>query len=363
MLQRSGGRPEVFAKVGDSITISGAFFRCFDGDDVRWGEHENLKEARDFFARTRVDDRATSFGRATEAARVGWRTMRILKGIPTPLDKELLALRPAWAVVMLGTNDTYTDSMQGYAIALRALIDALLKRNVVPLLSTIPPRRDKQEAREQVVEMNAVVRMMAQSRQIPLMDLFGAMDGLDHGGLGRDGVHPDAFRDNLVHPCWLDTQGLSAGMNQRNLLVLEALDRMRRKVLEGEPPDPPSDPEPGDGSWEKPSALLLPDVAHGDLRGGPSRVTSYSCNKEQFAGPERVYRVEIAQSKRLRIRLFPEGKGRLGLRWLTSLDPPTCGAHARSRLDLTVKAGTYWLVVESGSAKDAGPYGLTVLER
>ncbi|MCU0659508.1 MAG: hypothetical protein MUF64_30870, partial [Polyangiaceae bacterium] len=103
MIERSGGRPEVFAKVGDSITISGAFLRCLEGNDLRWGAHERLAEARDFFMKTRVDGRHTSFGRDTLAARVGWRTFRVLKGVPQPLAQELDALRPAWALVLLGT--------------------------------------------------------------------------------------------------------------------------------------------------------------------------------------------------------------------------------------------------------------------
>lgn len=362
-LQRSGGRPDVFAKIGDSITISGDFLRCLDGEDIQWGDHPALKETLQFFRHTKVDERSSSWGRATEAARVGWRTERILQGVPTPLDQELLAVQPAWALVMLGTNDTYADSMRGYAIALRTLLDALLKKDVIPLLSTIPPRRDKTEAREQVLEMNAVVRMLAQARQIPLMDLWGSMEPLYHAGLARDGIHPQAYRDDQVHPCWFDAQGLTAGMNQRNLLVLEALDRVRRKILEQEPPDLPGEPISGNGSWENPVMLPASNVYYGTLQGGTSRVKSYTCDREQWAGPERVHRVEVQRATKLRIRLFSEGKSRMTMLWLSTLSPPGCDARARSRLDLSVQPGTYWLVVDSGSEKDAASYGLTLLER
>jgi hypothetical protein len=354
---------EVFAKVGDSITVSGAFLRCFDGDDLRWGEHGGLKETRDFFARTRVDERSTSFGRDTLAAKVGWRTEKVLKGMRPPLLRELDALRPAWAVVMLGTNDTFPDGMQGYAQALRTVIDTLLERGVVPLLSTIPPRRDSLQARELTEEMNAVVRMVARSRQIPLMDLFRAMDDLPHGGLGGDGVHPEPLREDRMHPCWFNAQGLTAGMNVRNLLVLDALDRVRRKVLGDEAPDPDPPAPEGDGTWSAPTVLALPGVHDGDTRGGPMQATTYRCNKEKFPGPERVFRVDVARPGRVRVRLFSEGKSKLALRWLASPDPDRCEARARARLDVNVTPGPRWLVVESASEAEAGNFGLTVLPR
>jgi hypothetical protein len=363
LLKRSGGRVEVFAKVGDSITVSGAFLRCFDGDDLRWGEHGGLKETRDFFARTRVDERATSFGRDTLAAKVGWRTEKVLKGMRPPLLRELDALRPAWAVVMLGTNDTFPDGMQGYAQALRTVVDTLLERGVVPLLSTIPPRRDSLRARELTEEMNAVVRMVARSRQIPLMDLFRAMDDLPHGGVGGDGVHPEPLREDRMHPCWFNAQGLTAGMNVRNLLVLDALDRVRRKVLGDEAPDPDPPASEGDGAWATPVLLALPGVHDGDTRGGPMQATTYRCNKEKFPGPERVFRVDVARPGKVRVRLFSEGKSKLALRWLSSPDPDRCEARARARLDVNVTPGPRWLVVESTSEAEAGRFGLTLLPR
>jgi hypothetical protein len=363
VLERSSGRRDVFAKVGDSITVSGAFLRCFEGDDIRWGEHASLRETRDFFAATRLDDRTSSFGRGTLAARVGWRTVRVLEGSPPPLLRELDALRPAWAVVMLGTNDTYPDAMQGYARTLRPVIDALLDRGVIPLLSTLPPRRDDLQAQQLTPEMNAVVRMVARSRRVPLMDLFGALDPLPSAGLNRDGVHPDPYRDDRMHPCWFDERGLQAGMNVRNLLVLQALDRVRRKVLGPEPPeeDPPADE--GDGTWERPRALAVPGESDGDTRGGPAQATSDRCGKEQLPGPERVYRVEVPRAGKLRVRLFPEGQARLGLRWLSSPSPERCEARARARLDVDVTPGVRWLVVDSASEAEAGRYGLTALLR
>src|SRR5687767_7164297 len=127
-------------------------------------------------------------------------------------------------------------------------------------------------------------------------------------------------------------------MNQRNLLVLEALDRVRRKVLGDEPPEPEPPAPSGPGTWAAPAAVeTLPAVVRGDARGGDQREARYACGaKIDLAGPERVYRVEVRQPGRLRARLFVD-QGEAALRWLTAQDPASCTARARNRLDVQVK--------------------------
>ncbi|RYE91474.1 MAG: SGNH/GDSL hydrolase family protein, partial [Myxococcales bacterium] len=360
-LGASSGRRDVFAKVGDSITVSGHFARCLTGDDVRWGDHAALAATRDFFARTPADDRGhDAFARATQAAAVGWRTHRVVLGLPTPLARELDAVRPAWAVVMLGTNDTYPDAMQAFHHDLRRVLAALQERRVVPLLSTLPPRLDRADRAAQTVEMNAVVRALAAELALPLMDLHGALAPLPHRGLARDGVHPEAFLADRYHPCWFDAAGSQGGMNQRNLLVLEALDRARRLVLGDEPPEPAPPPPAGDGSWASPRSLgPLPAALAGDVARGESRASRYACGRDESPGPEQVFRVEVATAGRVRARLFG-GEG-LTLRWLTGPAATDCTATARRRLDVVVRPGTHWLAVDSARDAPANPYLLTVV--
>ena len=358
VLARSSGRRDVFAKVGDSITVSGHFARCLTGSDIRWGAHSALTATRDFFAHSPADDQGhTSFDRTTEAAHVGWRTGRVLAGQRSPLVRELDAVRPAWAVVMLGTNDTYPDGMQDYERQLRRVLTTLLERDVVPLVSTLPPRRDSATAAAQTVEMNAVVRALAAELSLPLMDLHGALDPLPHAGLNRDGVHPDAAREDRYHGCWFDDAGLTAGMNQRNLLVLEALDRMRRLVLGDEPPETAPAPE-GDGTWAHPLVVTAPGWS-GDGRRGEKVAASYPCHRQPFAGPEQVFRIDVAQPGQRRVRLF--GGEKLGLRWLTAPGADACAAAARRKLDVNVQPGSYWLAVDAPSDELAGPYLVTVV--
>ena len=113
------------------------------------------------------------------------------------------------------------------------VVDCTLAAGVVPLLSTIPPRADTPQAERRVLELNDVIRGLAASRRVPLMDLYAAVMLLPHHGLNPDGIHLRAdFTNAAPHGCWLTRESLANGMNMRNLVTLTALDRARRFLVE-----------------------------------------------------------------------------------------------------------------------------------
>src|SRR5207247_3238123 len=64
------------------------------------------------------------------------------------------------------------------------------------------------------------------------MDFWQTLIGLTSPaqlGLGGDGLHPSPG----PHPCWFTPDGLKYGVNQRNQLVLDALDRVKRALVDG----------------------------------------------------------------------------------------------------------------------------------
>ena len=185
-----------------------------------------------------MDGRRTSFDRGSEAAHVGWLTGAVLAGSPSPLLREIAAVKPAFAVIMLGTNDDRPGGVEVFARNLPVVVDRLLDAGVVPLLSTLPPRADSPAAAARVPELNQRIRALAESRQVPLMDLYAALLPLPRHGLGGDGIHLSTlWRAHAPHACWLTPEGLQKGMNLRNALVLTALDRARRFLVEGEEPE------------------------------------------------------------------------------------------------------------------------------
>lgn len=238
VLAGSRGAKDTFIKVGDSNTANPSFLSCLAGRDVQLGERASLEATRRFFSARRLDGLHGSFDRTSIAATSGWITRQALAGDPSPLMREIAATTPAFAVVMLGTNDNRANGMDAFVEALPRVVDGLLARGVIPLLSTIPPRADAPAMRARVPEYNRVIRALAESRRIPLMDLYGALLPLPKHGLVRDGIHlASAWKHGAPQPCHFTPDALQHGMNMRNLVVLEALDRARRFLVEGESPE------------------------------------------------------------------------------------------------------------------------------
>jgi hypothetical protein len=239
----AGQDNSVFIKVGDSITVSTSFLTCFSRTPVSATEGAaRLEETRRFFSEN-------AWSRATKAARVGAHTNEALSGNPSPLAREVGEMRPAFAVVMLGTNDVFEGTQPSYERNLGRLVTAIADQGIVPILSTIPPMKDA--ARNLViVKMNRIVRKIAAEAKIPLMDFHLAVIDLPKHGLSSDGVHP--FQAS-TGACDFRPAAMNAGYNQRNLLALKALDRTRRAVLdavsEGTAAEPPLTAE-GDGDTD-----------------------------------------------------------------------------------------------------------------
>ena len=369
ILAASPGRHDIFAKVGDSNTVNTGFLRCLASADLKLAAHAALEPTRAFFAATLADGIRTSFDRTTLAAKVGWTAGAVVTGDPTPLEQEVAVLHPAFAVVMLGTNDTTAQGIDPFSRNLLRVVDEAVGLGVIPLLTTIPERADTAEAKALVPEMNAVVRAVAQARQVPLMDLEGALRDLPGYGLISDGIHLDSYVSGGVHACWFDEAGLSEGMNRRNLLTLEALDRARRFLLEGEAPEPRPADLVGRLLREQPFGIdALPFV---DDRDTSLSVTSsakmYSCASADESGPEVVYRLKLSEPTDLRIRVFDDANTDIDIQFMA--DPggaAHCLARADKVLDVTAGPGTYWISADTyaGSGKSAtGAYLLTVVRR
>jgi lysophospholipase L1-like esterase len=136
-------------------------------------------------------------------------------------------MSPAFAVVMLGTNDVFKGTEPSYELRLKALVDDLVARKIVPILSTIPPLRDTRR-NPIIVKMNEIVRKVAAQASIPLMDFHLAVRDLPRFGLSQDGIHPFEAKTGA---CDFRAPAMNAGYNQRNLLTLRALDGVRRAAL------------------------------------------------------------------------------------------------------------------------------------
>ena len=314
-----GLRPEVLAKVGDSITVDASFLTELGCGGATLGSHQDLASTIAYFGSTELPrtanyascDEQNSWTRAGTAAGNGWSANHILRpfpkvdpaalaiasvtdnvlaaGIPmsdtqtvamtatleageladvdsshaitatavvtatrrpvrptpppecqppndTPLRCEIRAIRPGVAIVMFGTNDLEVGlGPATFAANLDSIVGELAAAGVIPILSTIPPRIDKSAANERVSGYNMAAIAVAKARRVPLVNFWRALGSPDmvDQGMRYDGVHPNSLGLGTS----FTTLGLRYGQNQRNLTLLQTLDKVRRIVYFDGPPD------------------------------------------------------------------------------------------------------------------------------
>ena len=355
----------VFAKVGDSITVSNQFLHCFDGASVDL-DGRPLQPAIDHFA---AGDAAgtSSFDRESTAAVVGWHAGRALEGSPSPLDQEVAAIDPAFAVVMFGSNDIGIVTFEDYANNLLDIADQLLDEGIVPIFSTFPPRGDDPVVNAEVPFWNLAVRAVAEARQVPLVDLHGALVDRPSLGLGPDELHPSAFAGGA---CVLTSEALDDGYNVRNLLTAEALARVHAIFVEGAAaPDAPGTPLAGSGTHDDPWLIDRLPYTHAasTLFSEERRLSLYSgcASDSDESGPELVYRLDLDAPATIRLNVFDRGETDIDLHVLDALDESACVARDHREIELSLAAGTHWVVLDTfvGARELAGEYLLTVAAR
>jgi lysophospholipase L1-like esterase len=358
-------RANVFSKIGDSITVGAGFLHCFAGDAVRLDGRAALQATIDHF---RAGDAggSTPFDRTSLAATVGWSVQSALRGSPSPVEREVSAIDPRFAVVMFGTNDIENDNPSYYGDQMRTLVDLLLDQGVIPLLSTIPPRDDRASSDAEVPTYNTLVRALAQSRGVPLMDLHRRLTPIPGHGLAGDNLHLDSAG---AGSCDFRPDGLTGGNNVRNLLTLEALDRVRR-VLAGEPPPDAGGPyRTGTGTAADP--VLIEALPFGDVRNThaapQSALPEYPGCQSQAdeGGGEFVYRLDLAAPARIRADVADGDGVDVDLHLLVDpTDAGTCLQRHDRQIVADLGAGTWYFVLDTyvaAGAPQPGEYLLAIV--
>lgn len=362
---RDNRQDDVFAKIGDSLTVSNAFLDCFAGPNVDLAGRVALQSTIDHFLGGDAGG-TDPFSRESVAATVGWSAISALRGSPSPIDQELAAVDPRFAVVMFGTNDIQRDNITAYADEMFDVVDLLLSQGVIPLLSSIPPRGDSAAADAKVPVYNAVVRGIAEGRQVPFVDLELALRALPGYGLAGDRLHGSTYQaDGRYLPCVFTQAGLQHGYNWRNLLTIEALNRVVGTLLDGgEAPDPPEAGPMGTGTPVDPILIdSLPFTHVADTREALSDVIDRypGCNAPQDeSGPEIVYRLDLDQATTVRALVFDRGGIDIDIHLLGEPDPATCLDRDHNGFEASLEAGTWYFVLDTFVAADgtaaAGEY-------
>ena len=229
--QARGNRADVFSKVGDSITASWAFLGKIGEGIYSLNEYSYLQPVINYYSVTTARTH-NSFNNDSLAAVEGWWTNSLLDpanagACPgyTPIECEYMNVRPAVAIIMIGTNDVHggIDSYTS-SVNLARIVEITINSGVIPVLSTIPYNEPGDAP-----TYNQIVVSTANTYGIPWMDFYAATINLPAHGMDPDMVHPAVPPTH--DPTNFTPDTLQYGFTVRNLVTLHALDAVWRQVL------------------------------------------------------------------------------------------------------------------------------------
>jgi hypothetical protein len=136
----------------------------------------------------------------------------------SPLACDVRTTQPFAAVVMFGANDLNVLTVQGYETAMRDIIQFLLEREVIPILSTFTVRDDVGDMRyDTAIRFNGVLVRLAGEYEIPLINFWREAQLLPDRGIFTDNAHLS-----------------EDGFELRNRLTLEMLAAIQTEIIEVE---------------------------------------------------------------------------------------------------------------------------------
>jgi hypothetical protein len=258
--KRLGNRLDVFAKVGDSLTQSATFAQPLGCGRWTPGHHGKLRATVRRFAQRRLPGTSAycrpvnSFSRNSAAAlsrqtsywplQPGISADHSCRPVETPLACEIRRTRPAYALILIGTNDLALatslggDPLPGFIANMGRIIRVSERRGVVPVLTTIPPQADA-VAETGIERLNAALSRLATNHDVPLVNLWRRLAPLPNAGLAADGIHLSLLGGaDCVGPCDPNScapacepanftpAGLAYGSDARNLVTVQLLRRL-----------------------------------------------------------------------------------------------------------------------------------------
>jgi hypothetical protein len=216
-----GNNPRAFSKVGDCGSTPAWFLGDFDRGPRYYslGEYQSLEAV--------IQEFQGSFDRTSLAAKSGfnassvftplWANRKFCDANETPLACEYRLHRPAFAFIMLGTNDVW--HIDNFEPQMRRIIEFSIENGVVPILST---KADNEEGNGSI---NATIASLAHEYDVPLLNYWLAVQPLPDMGLQEDKAHitwgPNRFDD---------PKAMEKGWPVRNLTALQVLDAVWRAV-------------------------------------------------------------------------------------------------------------------------------------
>lgn len=222
-----GRDPHAVAKVGDCSSEHWYFLTPFAQGGYNLAGYGNLQGVVNWFG--------SSLGTNSEATHNGFNVNAVLapewanpgqcQPGESPLQCEFRRTNPSVVIVMFGTSDLLVMTPYEFDFYLRNIIEESIAAGVIPVLSTFP---GNQAFWNRTLIYNQVVIRAALDYDIPLINLFQALEAIPNHGLEQDGFH---LGNPIGDPGSLDAANLQSGYPVRNLVTLETLDNLVTSVL------------------------------------------------------------------------------------------------------------------------------------
>jgi hypothetical protein len=219
--QELGNNPQAYSKIGDCESTPAWFLGPFDGkpEEYSLGEYTYLQAMIDYFhgSHGRLSLASGRGYTAANALSPLWADRAYCASSETPLACEIRLHRPAYALVMLGTNDIYHQ--ESFDANMRQILDILIENGVIPILATKADNLEGDHA------INLEIARLAYEYEIPLWNFWLAVQPLPSHGLQDDGSHL-----TWAGPFFDDPVRMKAAWPWRNLTALQSLDATWRAV-------------------------------------------------------------------------------------------------------------------------------------
>lgn len=220
-----GNNPHVMAKVGDCSSEHWYFLSLFGWGRYNLGSYTNLQEVVNWFGESLgTDSQATHNGFNVNAVMAPeWSNPAYCQAGESPLECEYRLNKPAVSVIMFGTSDLLVMTPYEFDFYMRDIVDQTIEAGVIPVLSTFPGNLGFWN---KTLIYNQVVVRIALDYDIPLINLWLALEGLPNHGLEPDGFHLGEGDAGS-----LTAAGLQSGYGTRNLITLQTLDVLMREAM------------------------------------------------------------------------------------------------------------------------------------
>jgi hypothetical protein len=240
--QQAGLNPQILAKIGDCMTASENFLVPFGTPGAYdLANYPELQAVIDYFSAVPARGEGfeeNSLSNPGLATTTGYTTVSVQDPIwadPTwcdanesPLQCEYNVSQPAIALIMFGTNDTTFFEAEQFNTYLRQIIDQTIEKHIVPVLYTFPERP---EFPEKSILFNKIVVQIAQEYDLPLINLYTALEALPDKGINLDDpIHLSSPIDGNAGV--FTPENLERGYTLRNLITLQALDVLRQGLAD-----------------------------------------------------------------------------------------------------------------------------------